>query len=144
LNDILIIRPVVSTGFFMPCHLLKITRVSFGKIIGIDALKVVMRLIQFVSLLFAAALFFSGCSRKQYAAPANVEVKKAETKTVVRKVPKTPTPKIITVDDRAAKKTPDGRMYYDLGGKRYWKNFDDGKYYLYNKTMYNEAAFKPH
>jgi len=103
-----------------------------------------MRLLQTILLYLVASVCFVSCSRKQHAASSTVEVKKAETKTVVRKVPKTPTPKIITVDDRAAIKTPDGRLYYDLGGKRYWKNFNDGKYYLYNKTMYNDAAFKPH
>ena len=55
-----------------------------------------------------------------------------------------PVPKVITVDDKAAKKTPDGRMYYDLDGRRYWRNYDDGKYYLFNKSMYSNPAFKPH
>lgn len=103
-----------------------------------------MHVLKIVLLSFTASVCILSCSRKQHAAPSNVEVKKTEAKTVVRKVPKTPTPKIITVDDRAAKKTPDGRLYYDLSGKRYWKNFDDGKYYLYNKTMYTDGAFKPH
>lgn len=103
-----------------------------------------MRLLQTFLVIFTAALLMTACSRKQHAATANTPEKKTETKTVVRKVAKTPTPKIITVDDRAAKRTPDGRLYYDLNGKRYWKNYDDGRYYLFNKSMYNSAAFIPH
>lgn len=56
---------------------------------------------------------------------------------------KEPTPKVITVNDAAAQKTVDGRYFYDLNGKRYWKNFKDGKYYLFNKAMYNNPEFKP-
>ena len=55
---------------------------------------------------------------------------------------KTPVPKIITVSDSAAKKTFDGRLYYDLEGRRYWKNYKDGKYYIFNKSMANDPAFK--
>lgn len=62
---------------------------------------------------------------------------------VKRKVIKTAVPKVITVNDVAAKKTVDGRLYYDLNGKRYWRNKRDGKYYLYNKSMYNDPDFKP-
>ena len=56
---------------------------------------------------------------------------------------KTPTPTVIVVNDAAAKKTVDGRYYYDLNGKRYWRNNKDGKYYLFNKSMYNNPDFKP-
>lgn len=52
------------------------------------------------------------------------------------------TPKVITVNDKAARKTIDGRYYYDLLGHRYWRNNKDGKYYLYNKSMHNNPAFK--
>lgn len=62
---------------------------------------------------------------------------------VKRKVIKTAVPKVITVNDVAAKKTVDGRLYYDLNGKRYWRNKRDGKYYLYDKSMYNNPDFKP-
>jgi hypothetical protein len=48
------------------------------------------------------------------------------------------------VNDKAAKKNIDGRLYYDLGGHRYWRNYDDGKYYLFNKNMYGNKAFIPH
>ena len=65
--------------------------------------------------------------------------------TVAKPVVKKPveaTPKVITVNDQAAKKTIDGRYYYDLLGHRYWRNNKDGKYYLYNKSMHNDPAFK--
>lgn len=62
---------------------------------------------------------------------------------IKRKNIKTTVPKVITVNDVAAKKTVDGRLYYDLNGKRYWRNKKDGKYYLYNKSMYNDPNFKP-
>lgn len=77
---------------------------------------------------------------KDSAAVAN---KTAERKAVKRVVPKTAVAKVITVDDRAAHATAEGRMYYDLEGKRYWKNFKDGKYYLYRTNMFSDPAFKP-
>lgn len=67
----------------------------------------------------------------------------SSTYTVKRKVIKTSIPQVITVNDVAAKKTVDGRLYYDLNGKRYWRSKKDGKYYLYNKSMYNNPDFKP-
>ena len=62
-------------------------------------------------------------------------------KPVVKK-PVESTPKVISVNDKAAKKTIDGRYYYDLLGHRYWRNNKDGKYYLYNKSMHTDPAFK--
>lgn len=64
-------------------------------------------------------------------------------KTVVRKVV-APVAKVIIVNDKAAKKNIDGRLYYDVEGRRYWRNYNDGKYYLFNKSMYSDSAFKPH
>ncbi len=52
--------------------------------------------------------------------------------------------KVIIVNDNAAKKSFDGRLYYDVEGHRYWKNYSDGKYYLFNKSMYSDSNFKPH
>ena len=57
-------------------------------------------------------------------------------------VVKTAVPKVITVNDAAASKTFDGRLYYDLEGHRYWKNYKDGKYYLFNKSMVTDPAFQ--
>ena len=36
-----------------------------------------------------------------------------------------------------------GRYFYDLNGKRYWRNNKDGKYYLFNQSMYSNDDFKP-
>ncbi|MFT3912014.1 MAG: hypothetical protein QM737_21495 [Ferruginibacter sp.] len=85
------------------------------------------------------------CSRKT--TPNNTKnSSKTEKETVVTKKDikvKTPAPTVIVVNDSAAKKTVDGRYYYDLNGKRYWRNNRDGKYYLFNKSMYNNPDFKP-
>ncbi|MBA2248688.1 MAG: hypothetical protein H0W12_00685 [Chitinophagaceae bacterium] len=64
----------------------------------------------------------------------------AVTKPVIKK-PKEPIPKVIVVNDKVAHKSIDGRLYYDLMGHRYWRNNVNGKYYLYNKSMYNNKAF---
>lgn len=90
-----------------------------------------------------------GCNKKQQPQNAivgssNNEPVVVEKKTPVRRIPKVATAKVIIVDDRTASKTIDGRLYYDLEGHRYWKNYNDGKYYLYNRTMYADKAFKPH
>jgi hypothetical protein len=68
--------------------------------------------------------------------------------TVIKKIVPKPThndliPKVIVVNDNAAHKSIDGRYYYDLLGHRYWRNNKDGKYYLFNKSMYNNNAFNP-
>ncbi len=51
-------------------------------------------------------------------------------------------PNAITVNDNVARKSVDGRLYYDLLGNRYWKNYKDGKYYLFSQKMYDDPAFK--
>lgn len=51
-------------------------------------------------------------------------------------------PKVISVNDDAARKSVDGRLYYDVMGHRYWRNNRDGKYYLFNKSMYNNPDFQ--
>ena len=68
-------------------------------------------------------------------------IKKAAAKP---KAPKTLSsiPKVIVVNDASAKKAVDGRLYYDMQGRRYWRSNKDGKYYLYNKSMHNDEAFK--
>ena len=106
----------------------------------------------FYILIFISASFLFSCSKKIHpttidAPIANttntdtvaVVVKKAITK---RKI-KESIPKIISVNDAIAKKMVDGRLYYDLNGHRYWRNNKDGKYYLFNKAMYDQAEFKP-
>ena len=97
--------------------------------------KNVFRTLSIVAILSGSA----ACSKKTApaaTAPAAVEKK------VVKKKPKGPAPKVIVVNDAAAKKTADGRLFYDLDGKRYWKNKRDGKYYLFNKAMYNNPDFQ--
>jgi hypothetical protein len=71
--------------------------------------------------------------------PDSVVVKKV----VPKPKPKpAPIPKVIVVNDAGAKKAIDGRLYYDMQGRRYWRNNKDGKYYLYNKSMQTDEAFK--
>jgi hypothetical protein len=95
----------------------------------------------------ALATLIASCSKKQTPQTADAAATKAAT-TVVKKavVKKTPVavPKVIVVNDSVAKKNIDGRLYYDLQGHRYWRNYDDGKYYLFNQSMYADKAFKPH
>ncbi|MEO6684301.1 MAG: hypothetical protein ABIN48_15860 [Ginsengibacter sp.] len=103
-------------------------------------------------------LVLTGCSKKASPSKSNTSVidykkesvilkNESDEKEVIeeRKTNKSKTvyPNIITVHEAAAKKAVDGRMYYDINGRRYWKNFKDGKYYLFDKSMYNNPDFKP-
>lgn len=97
--------------------------------------------------LFTFLLIIS-CSKKRQPQTAdnvgaNNTEKPAAKKVIVRKF-YTPVPKLLIMDDKGARRTVDGRLYHDLEGNRYWKNFKDGKYYLFNKAMYSDSAFKPH
>lgn len=94
-----------------------------------------------------------GCSRKHV--PQEETAKKEDDKETTKKADSvaavkramvkriTVLPKVIVVNDKAAKKSVDGRLYYDLNGHRYWRNNKDGKYYLFNQSMYTDKAFKP-
>ena len=90
-------------------------------------------------------LLFS-CSKKIHPSRTENNVPIVKTDSVAKKTvkpkPKEPIPKVIVVNDKAAHQSIDGRYYYDLLGHRYWKNFKDGKYYLFNKSMYNNNNFK--
>ncbi len=66
----------------------------------------------------------------------------AATKPAIKKTTTAAIPKVIAVNDKFANKSVDGRYYYDLQGHRYWRSNKDGKYYLFNKSMQNDAAFK--
>ena len=66
-----------------------------------------------------------------------------DVKKIIKPKRKEPVAKIISVNDNVAHKSVDGRLYYDLLGHRYWKNYKDGKYYLFNQAMYDNADFKP-
>jgi hypothetical protein len=87
------------------------------------------------------------CSRRSHPAKTSPEVvtttidSAAVTKPVIKKKEKVVIPKVIVVNDSAAHKSVDGRYYYDMLGHRYWKNNKDGKYYLFNKSMYNNPDF---
>ena len=99
-----------------------------------------------LSIIAIAVLFLiSSCSKKhvpeQTTAAASTSTAPAVKKVVVKKLP---VAKVIIVNDKVAKKHIDGRLYYDVGGHRYWRNYNDGKYYLFNKSMYTDSAFKPH
>ena len=92
--------------------------------------------------LLLAALFIlltiNSCSRKNHPTETTTAApKKARPKTI-----KTAVPQVITVNDKYAKRSVDGRYYYDLEGRRYWRNNKDGKYYLFNKSMFEDDAFK--
>ena len=95
------------------------------------------------ALIFSLALF--SCNKKvvpnKPTHTASMPAKGTEKKKPA--APKPPTAKSIMVNDSVAKKTFDGRLYYDLDGKRYWKNYKDGKYYLYNKSQHSDPDFKP-
>lgn len=106
---------------------------------------------RFPFAIFASfTLLICACSKKHHAskavAAANAEVTRTDTLAVKKPSkpkPKYVTPKVIVVNDSVARKSVDGRLYYDLLGHRYWKNYKDGKYYLFNQAMYSDDAFKP-
>ena len=80
--------------------------------------------------------------------PGTVAPVRSDSVAFVKKRNFTPTkkdiiPNSIVVNDKAAKKAVDGRLYYDLLGHRYWKNYKNGKYYLFSQKMYDNPAFKP-
>lgn len=88
------------------------------------------------------AISFAGCSRKMHPVEENNSTGASVEKTTITKMPKATFPKMITVNDNAASKSVDGRLYYDVMGHRYWKNYKNGKYYLFNKSMYSNPDFK--
>lgn len=109
------------------------------------------RLLLFVVIFFTLILLYS-CSRKHHPSKstatiekASPDLKKAEDTAVASKEVtkrRAPFPKVITVNDSVAHKSVDGRLYYDVMGHRYWRNNKDGKYYLFNKSMYNDPNFQ--
>lgn len=99
---------------------------------------------------FFITMLVCSCSKKHHASKTSDNSKIAASKNdtlavkkVVKPKPKYVTPKVIVVNDNVARKSIDGRLYYDLLGHRYWKNYKDGKYYLFNQAMYTDDAFKP-
>lgn len=112
-----------------------------------------MNKINLLIALFLVGFALHSCHKKNYPAktPERSVENNAPVPTVnsdslvvaVKRKPKVPVAKVITVDDNAAHKSVDGRLYYDVLGHRYWKNYKDGKYYLFDKSMYTDPAFKP-
>lgn len=103
-----------------------------------------MRILRrFIYFIFFINIIIS-CSKKHVPSkePDNETAVDSLKTGMVRKRAKPNFPKIITVNDAAAKKSMDGRLYYDVMGHRYWKNYANGKYYLFNKSMYNNPDFK--
>jgi len=83
----------------------------------------------------------AGCSRKTHPTATTTTTDTKPAAPVVKPV-KRAIPKVIVVNDRAAKKHISGRYYYDLEGHRYWRNNRDGKYYLFHKSMFDNPDFK--
>jgi hypothetical protein len=103
-------------------------------------------------IIFAGAISMAigACSRKTHPGESsrsvygseNSNASTAPAKPAATKRIKTAVPKVIVVNDNVAKKTFDGRYYYDLEGHRYWRSNKDGKYYLFNKSMTNNPDFQ--
>ena len=105
-------------------------------------------------VVFLTAFLVQSCSKKNHPArtpqPAENNTSLAEKKNdsllaknaIAKRKEKVVIPKVISVNDSAARKSVDGRLYYDVLGHRYWRNNKDGKYYLFNKSMYTDDAFK--
>lgn len=96
-------------------------------------------------ILVAGFSYLQSCSRKTTPAKPTVDpiIKVEPPPAPKRPAPiKTAVPKSIVVNDKAATKTVEGRYYYDLEGKRYWRNKKDGKYYLYYRGMFEKPEFQ--
>ncbi len=124
-----------------------------GIIIGyvVETYRILMKKL-FLLIIILPAVLLNSCSKKSHPSrtttkteKSSPDLKRTDTSSAVKKVvakPKAVFPKVITVNDSAARKSVDGRMYYDVMGHRYWRNNKDGKYYLFNKSMYNNPDFK--
>ncbi len=104
-----------------------------------------MSKIFFYSSVLMVVLSAVSCSHKTSPAPStnSATTKPAESKPVKKATVKTALPKVIVVNDSVAKRSVDGRYYYDLEGRRYWRNNRDGKYYLYYRGIFDNPDFNP-
>jgi S-adenosylhomocysteine hydrolase len=96
-------------------------------------------------LMLFSGIMLNSCNKKSHPSKT-IAMTKADSVAAVKKVKETEKklfPKVIVVNDSAARRSVDGRLYYDVLGHRYWRNKKDGKYYLFNKSMYKDEAFKP-
>lgn len=117
----------------------------FGKKIETYVYKKSMQIKLPAFLFIVCCILIAGCSKKhqpQTDIPGSTAP--AVEKRPVKKVIHTAVPTVISVDDRGAQKSVDGRLYYDLEGRRYWKNYNDGRYYKFKQGMFDDPAFKPH
>ncbi len=100
----------------------------------------------FCLVLFIIAASMYSCSKKSHptgtATNLQTDITAIKAPVIAKRKLKEPVPKVISVNDTAAKKSVDGRYYYDLQSRRYWKNNKDGKYYLFNKSMNGNDDFK--
>ncbi len=96
------------------------------------------------SIIFLVLIGVSGCSKKSHPETSSAPntTAPAAAKPAKKATIKTGVPKVITVNDKAAKRSLDGRYYYDLEGHRYWRNNRDGKYYLFHKSMFDNPDFR--
>ena len=111
-----------------------------------------MQKVFLISFIFLSLIVLNSCSKKNHPSrtiakteKSSPDLRKTGTSVATKKVvtkPKAVFPKVITVNDSAARKSVDGRLYYDVMGHRYWRNNKDGKYYLFNKSMYIDPDFK--
>ena len=103
-----------------------------------------MHKLYFFTIALSLSLFTNSCSKKHHPGKtATVNNDSVATKKIIKAKRNYVAPTVIIVNDEVAHKSLDGRLYYDLQGHRYWKNYKNGMYYLYNKSMYNNDAFKP-
>lgn len=117
-----------------------------------------MHKVSVVTVSFFIFAMMQGCSKKNVPSKTPVPVDTASVsdtlvvvrksdslvavKPVIKRKPKPAIPNVIVVNDKFASKSVDGRYYYDLEGHRYWRSKKDGKYYLFNKSMLTDDAFK--
>lgn len=102
-----------------------------------------MNKIGVISLCFLIILLATSCSKKSHPETTTTTTTAPAASTPAKKTTvKTAVPKVITVNDKVAKRSVDGRYYYDLEGHRYWRNNRDGKYYLFHKSMFDNPDFK--
>lgn len=98
----------------------------------------------FVLTVSLAVSILAGCSKRTHPGTTTTNIPDSASLKPVKRPPtlKTAVPKVIIVNNKVAKRSLDGRYYYDLEGHRYWRNNRDGKYYLFNKSMFDNPDFK--
>jgi|GEM_PF-476951 len=138
-----VINTVINV--IMTTHLCFIAVLTvFGKEIE-TVLEKLMRRRYLAVLSILLTLLIISCSKKQVPQQTTTAAgSPAAKKPVAKKTAAAPVARVIIVNDAVAKKSFDGKLYYDVDGHRYWRNYNDGKYYLFNKSMYSDPAFKPH